>query len=109
MKFEKVNIDDFINNHTYINYCEAIIYPDGDITYASPSHTRALIHITGRTEDDIYNEMPITESPIHWLTEYTGCVPVWTEGVIFPKNITDEQVESLKKLKDAKLTQVKFY
>lgn len=109
MKFKKVNIDDFIKNHTYINYCEAILYPDGDITYAAPSHLNALIRITDRTADDIYDEMPIYDSPIHWLMEYTGCISVWTDGVMFPKDITDQQVESLKKLKNEKLTQVKFY
>lgn len=36
------NIDEFIKNHSYINYCEAIIDKNGKINYATPSSLRIL-------------------------------------------------------------------
>lgn len=99
----KKQVDDFIKNHKYINYCEAIIYKDGYIEYASPSHVEALIKITGESRDAIYDKMPVTASPIIWLIEYTGCIAVYTNGCIKPKICTEEQEIALKELLDSKL------
>lgn len=90
--------DKFIEEHTYINYCEAIIYPDGTIEYASPSHIEALIRETKESMENIYNKMPIQASPIEWLSEYTKCIPVWTQGYILPQRISIPQKIALNKL-----------
>lgn len=99
----KKSVDDFIRDHSHINYCEAIIYPDGFVEYAEPSHVEALLKITNEDRDIIYKKMPIWDAPIIWLTEYTGCIPVWTNGYIKPKLCSKEQEISLKKLIENKL------
>lgn len=84
MIFKKINIEDFIKEHKHICYCEAIIYPDGDITYAVPSHQQALIKITGKTMEELWNIAPLTASPNEWLIDYTKCIAVWYNGFKMP-------------------------
>ena len=48
--------------------------------------------------------MPIWESPIHWLVEYTGYISVWSNGCLFPSSITKEQEYTLKQLVLNRLT-----
>lgn len=84
MIFKKINIEDFIKEHKHICYCEAIIYPDGDITYAVPSHQQALIKITGKTIDGLWDIIPQTASPNKWLIDYTKCIAVWYNGFKMP-------------------------
>lgn len=104
------NIDDFVvmhnNKHKY--YCEAIIRPNGQITYAEPSHLMKLQTIWGVPAEQLYDGGPVRDklaammprlaSPVHWLAEVLNCVIVWYNAVIFPPNYTDSQMESIKKL-----------
>lgn len=90
--------DEFITQHNHINYCEAIIRKDGLIEYAIPSHTEALLRMTGEPKVVIYDKMSIYDSPIHWLISYTGHMPVWTQGYGNPPYPTPEQIETLSKL-----------
>ncbi|HOA80515.1 MAG TPA: hypothetical protein PKK61_05555 [Defluviitaleaceae bacterium] len=99
----KQQIDDFVKNHKHINYCEAIIHKDGSVEYAEPSHVEKLINVTGENRNVVYNKIPIYEFPIYWLVEYTGCVSVWYEGHITPKDCTDKQIQSLNKLINNKI------
>lgn len=103
----RTNAKDFIDSHEHINYCEAIIYQDGTIEYANPSHIKALERATGKDVNWIYDRMPITSSPLHWLIEYTGCVCVWSDFSITPTNPTKEQMNTLELLIENNLT--KFY
>lgn len=94
----KQPIDYFIENHNYINYCEAIIHRDGEVEYAIPSHIEKLIKITGEYREIIYEKMPVTASPILWLVEYTGCIAVYTDFYYKPEKCTIKQALSLMKL-----------
>lgn len=82
--FEKVKIDDFIENHSFINYCEAIIFPDGDISYACPSHQNAILNFLNMSVEEAMDIIPMCASPIHWLVDKSGCIAVWTNGYIKP-------------------------
>lgn len=84
MIFKKTNIEDFIKEHTHICYCEAIIYPDGKITYAVPSHQQALMRISGKTMEELWEIMPHSASPNDWLMDYTKCIAVWYDGFKMP-------------------------
>lgn len=76
---------------------EVVILPNGKIEYAMPSHTEKLISLTGLHRDVIYDLMPVTASPIHWLVDFTGCISVWNHGHLgMPKS--KEQQTSLKLL-----------
>lgn len=106
MEFKKINIEEFIINHKHIYYCEAIIYPDGDITYAVPSHTESLVKILGyKDQMDFYN----TENPdifvdiMEYLLNRTKCVCVWYSTIMYSKSITEQQQQSLIKLQENKL------
>ena len=124
--FGKTNIDDFIKTHNHINYCEAIIYPDGDITYAVPSHQMALLNIMSLPIEDAGHLIPLEASPVHWLIDQSRCISVWTAGYMKPTGeelfypgeerttrkerleryeyiCTEKQLQSLRKLVENKL------
>lgn len=94
----KQTADDFIKNHHHINYCEAIIHRNGEIEYAVPSHLEKLIKITGEDRETLYNKIPIIDSPLLWLIEYTGCIAVYTDFYYKPIKSTLRQRLSLIKL-----------
>lgn len=91
------------HKQTFINYFEAIILPSGEVVYAVPSHIEKLIQITGESREVIYDKMPITASPIHWLLDYTGCVSLWS-AFHLGEPTTAEQQKTLQSLIEAGLT-----
>lgn len=82
----------------WINYCEIIIDKDGKIIIANPSHTEAMLKLTGETKEIIYNKMPIYASPIHWFVKYLNYVSVWFNFQLIPENLTFAQYETLNLL-----------
>ena len=98
-----MNIKDYVNAHDKTNYCEALLFPDGTIMDARPSHTEALIREACKmyhtTKKELFNTMPSYVGVIHYLVEYTNIVTIWYEFCI-ADNITDAQMESLKLLQD---------
>lgn len=96
-----MDIKEYINTHKdYINYCEAIIYPDGSIEDAIPSHTEKLIEITKEDRDILCDKMPIEAGPVAWLVDYTNCCSVWYNMGMLPENLTKEQEYTIEKLKE---------
>lgn len=89
---------EFCKQHTYINYCEAIIFPDGTIEYATPSHQQKLISISGKSMDELMSIMPIWAAPNEWLVEYLNCIAVWYDYYIY-SNINTKQKHTLDMLK----------
>lgn len=108
MHLGKRSLDNFIREHHYIQYCEAIIYPDGEIEYANPSHVEALLRITGENRKVIDDKMPITASPIFWLIQYTKCVALWYDGYIQTELITEEQKATIQKLQKHKIIKIEW-
>jgi len=91
-----VKKEDFVKNHNHINYCEAIIHPNGEIEYARPSHVQSLIRISGHTSDELYKMMERSMmSPLDFLLDMTKCVCVWYDFYQAPKEITKKQEETL--------------
>ena len=108
MKTTGMKIDDFIREHKHVGYLEGIMYPDGTIEYATPSHTMKLCEIYDDTKsiDDIGKMMSSVASPIAWLTYHTGCIALWTSTIILNERfqlVTDKQKESLIKLYENEL------
>lgn len=100
----KMDAEAYAKYHNHICYCEVIVDKDGLVEEAKPNHINTLIRQTGLPEDLIYAIMPIDASPIHWLTEFTGCVSVWYNGLWIPKEgCTAEQRETLTKMMDAEI------
>lgn len=112
MKFKKINIDKFIKEHKHLYYCEAIIYPNGDITYAVPSHQEALISITGKDRSYLMDIMPISAAPTQWLIDYTGCISVWYEGFMMPNGselfYREEEIKQIYLTPSEKIARYKY-
>lgn len=95
---EKKLAMDFIKEHNHIRYCEAIIDKNGLIAYVNPSHQKTLIKETGIPEEEIWNMIPYSANPIEWLINKTGCICVWYNYILAPKEITSAQKRTLKLL-----------
>lgn len=110
IKDNKLEVEDFIKQHTHYYYCEAILYPDGTISYVKPSHTETLIRATGMTHKEVYEEMPITANVVSWLLDKTRCVAIYYDGYVEPPNkkITLAQKIALKKLTESDIVSFKY-
>ena len=103
-----VKVERFIKEHTHINYCEAIIYPNGDIEYSIPSHERKLIEVSGLSFNQIQKLMPIEAGSVAWLVDYTGCCAIYYDFAYVPDKFTRAQIESIQKLIDNKIISKDF-
>ena len=91
----------------YLNYLEVIIFPDGHVEYAIPSHQEKLIKVCCNklnVSRDELNDMCPPEyycDFIVWLCHVSECVSVWNNFIVkSDKNdLTIEQLETLRKLK----------
>ena len=110
IKDNKLEVEDFIKQHNHIQYCEAILYPDGTISYVKPSHTETLIRATGMTHKEVYEEMPITAHSLYWLLDKTRCIAIYYNDYIEPlnKKITLAQKIALKKLAESDIVSFKY-
>ena len=111
IKDNKLEVEDFIKQHNHIQYCEAILYPDGTISYVKPSHTETLIRATGMKHKEVYEEMPVTTpSVMLWLLDKTRCVAIYYDGYVEPPNkkITLAQKIALKKLTESDIVSFKY-
>ena len=110
IKDNKLEVEDFIKQHNHIQYCEAILYPDGTISYVKPSHTETLIRATGMTHKEVYEEMPVTTNIMLWLLDKTRCVAIYYDGYVEPPNkkITLAQKIALKKLTESDIVSFKY-
>lgn len=92
------------HKQTYVNYLEVIIFGDGKIVYAIPSHQEKLIAILmdqmQKTRDEVLAMCPRERyfDFLSWLLEQTGCCSVW-DGFVQGSCFTDEQINTLTMLK----------
>lgn len=85
---------------------EGVITEDGTVVAAEVSHLKTLMALYGKTEDEVWKEMPTTASPLAWLAEKTRAVPVYENGYLQPGFvISDEQRYVLTLLENAGLSQ----
>lgn len=101
-----MDINEYLETHKdQYNYCETIIYPDGTIEDAHPSHTEKLISIAcnqnSLKREELYELLPISAGPAEWLVDYTNCCAIWYGFGMLPENITKQQFDTINKLKEA--------
>ena len=92
------------HRHTFIDYLEIIIKPDGTPEYAVPSHMLKLVSIYSKCLDKVYEEYLQAQSgldAIDWLCLKTGCISVWQYHIQGLPN--DAQRATLQRLHDAGL------
>ena len=91
-------------------YLEAILFPDGHLEHAVPSHQEKLISVLqtkyGMSRDEVKYLCPKEYyfAFLDWMLLETGCVSVWTKFYIGEPN--DAQREALQKLQDAGVVQI---
>lgn len=111
LEYKKINIDDFIKNHNRYRYCEAIIFPDGDISYAVPCHQNALmraININTQKEiEELWLSIPNDANIVEFLIEKTKCIAIWYQFYAMIE-CTKEQSQTLNKLIENKLIEPQY-
>lgn len=88
------------HKETYHYYFEALVFPDGHVEYAVPSHQELLIkkgcEKYNLSREKIMSYIPSLESLINDL----GVILCWYDSIKLPRSITKEQINTLKELID---------
>lgn len=72
--------------------CAALLYPNGDIEECKFGHLKAMIADVGEYAWDL---IPQEESPLFFMTAYTGVVLIDYENQIYSEQLTKEQEAAL--------------
>ena len=104
--YSKFNMEK--HKETFINYLEVIVFPDGHVEYAVPSHQEKLISVCRQllkvSRDTLFDMCPQEYycNVIVWLCNVCGCISVWTDGIIKSDNtpLTNAQWNTLNKMKE---------
>ena len=99
----------------YINYLEVVIFPDGHIEYAIPSHQEKLMQICqdklGVSRYGLEHMCPreYYGDFMTWLCNISGCVSVWNNYIIKSNTVpmTIYQKKTIEKLIDEQLLQLR--
>lgn len=105
MILDRTTVFDYeTHRKNFTNYLEVIINKDGTIEYAVPSHQQKLLNLYCKnhnvTMEELWNLIPIEESPESWIVFNEGVISVWYDFIIRPEYITEEQKNTLHKLKE---------
>lgn len=85
-KYTIVEFIDHVNHNknNYINYCEVIIDPYGNIIEARPSHTETVVSYAmekeNKSREEIKNNLPMHCLPLEWCVDKYGLIAVWYCG-----------------------------
>lgn len=104
--------EEFVKQHGYIDYCEAVIWPNGHITYVKPSHIKLLQKIFCKTKgikDNLSsitkyctdNNIELWDLGLLYYCNSTGCISVWYDCYLGEPN--ELQKETLKYLAQNKI------
>lgn len=99
------------HKETYINYLEVILFPDGHIEYAVPSHQEKLIRICCEklnvSRETLFEMCPPDYffDVCTWLCTISGCVSLWTDHYIASDEnpLTQEQMDTINLLRSEDL------
>lgn len=69
---------------------EGVIARDGKVIAADCSHNETLMTLYGKSEEEVWAEMPVTAAPIYWLAEKTRAVPVYNNGYMQPEFVLSD-------------------
>lgn len=98
----KFDVDEHIKNYPF--YTEVVIFLNGHIEYAIPSHQEKLVAILakkkGWTRQQVIDNTP-KEYYFDWMTwllNETGYISVWYDFILTPEEVTDAQTKTLTML-----------
>lgn len=87
---------------TFVNYCEVIIWPDGKIEYAVPSHDEKLIlayaEYHGISRDEAIEEIRQFPDYLDHVMKETGIIQVWYDYMHNLTPLTEKQFEAINML-----------
>ena len=91
-----------VHGQVFIHYCEAILWPDGKVEYAIPSHDEALIKAYANkyniTRDDVIEKFRDNFDWYEQMMRDTGIVQIWYDRLYNCTNLTHEQLDALETL-----------
>lgn len=90
---------EFHNSH-HINYCETIIHPNGDVEYCIPSHQETLIRLCNISKEEFAKRIFSCDEIMIELCNESKCIVTWYNMYVNPGEVTKEQFESLRLLRD---------
>lgn len=101
MKSTGIDFKEFLKTYKHIRYFECIMYPDGTLEEARPSHTYKLCEIYDNTKtlQEIEELIPLSISPIEWLLNKTGCIALWYQSIMIDERnqqLTDIQKKNIE-------------
>ena len=104
-----------LHKQTYVNYLEVVIFPDGHIEYAVPSHQEKLMKVCqdmlGVSRYQLQNMCPKEYyfDFLVWLCNMSGCVSVWNEYIVQSDKtpLTKEQEATIELLKREQLLKLR--
>ena len=104
-----MKVEEYIKQHNHTAYCEAIIFPNGEIIDARPSHTEALIRQVmcdySLCREEIAKMMPDNASPLHWIIDKFNYGCVWYNSAIVSVNHTEAILNTIQELINADILQ----
>lgn len=83
MKKSGIDFEEFLKKYNHIAYFECIMYPDGTLEEARPSHIYKMCEIYDKTKNiyEIEKNIPEHIAPIEWLLRECNCVALWYESL----------------------------
>ena len=104
--------EEFVEQHGHINYCEAVIWPNGHITYINTSHMKLMQKLFCRAKgikDNLSsiskyctdNNISLLDLGLYYYCNSTGCVCLWYECYLGSPN--ELQKDTMKYLAQNKI------
>ena len=95
MKQSGIDFEEFLKNYKHICYFECIMYPDGTLEEAVPSHMYKMCEIYDNTKSimKISEEIPIYLSPLTFMLRKTECCALWYNSIMI-----DERYQKLTEM-----------
>lgn len=95
-----------LHKQNFVDYLEVVIFPDGHIEYAIPSHQEKLIAVCmkelGISRDELTNRCPKEYyfDFLTWLCNVSHCVSVWSGCIVKSDTVplTKEQRDTIRLL-----------
>ena len=104
-----MKVEEYIKQHNHVAYCEAIIFPNGDIIDAIPSHTEALIKQVMRDfslcREQLAEMIPNNASPLSWIVDRYNYGCIWYNSAIVSVDCTKEILNTIQELINANILQ----
>lgn len=105
MKQSGIDFEEFLKNYKHICYFECIMYPDGTLEEAVPSHIYKMCEIYDNTKSiqEIEKDIPIHLNPIEFLLRKTNCVALWYNNIMIDgryQQLTEIQKRNIKILNE---------